>query len=173
MEYWQFSLVMSLLLIGALAAHSIRLRLVLGGPKLRITTGKQRTILVVTGLVAIFYLIPVIITSIDLSRGGPEPFMEFYRYQLFRAIPTAVAGIAGFIAVSMEGQIREEGINYRGMHTWDQILYYQSGDYWVRIVTSKNHWLSGKPKEIVWKLQDSDPLIDVERALRQHGIEKN
>jgi hypothetical protein len=163
---------LALTLVCVLAVISVRTRIILGRPVLNIITPKKRKGLIIAGLAMAIAIISVIFCLRDLLGRAPEWVLDYYREQLYMAIASALGAFGGYVGSWMEGRIHLEGIYYRGIHTWEQMLYYKINAYALTIGLDKIHWRTGQQKEIIWNLEDQDQLLDVARALEKNGIRR-
>ena len=108
--------------------------------------------------------------SFARAPGGDFSWViKFFTPELYWAGESFVVSLCGIAFAAMEGQIREEGIYFGKIYTWDQFHCYSADDCILKISTTKFK-RSGKRKVVKLNLQERDSLIDVVRALEARGI---
>lgn len=107
----------------------------------------------------------------SFAASGPDFswVIKFFTAELYWAGESFVVSLCGIAFAAMEGQIREEGIYFGKIYTWDQFHCYSADDCILKISTTKFK-RSGKRKVVKLNFQERDPLIDVVRALETQGI---
>ena len=108
--------------------------------------------------------------SFARSPGGDFSWViKFFTPELYWAGESFVVSLCGIAFAAMEGQIREEGIYFGKIYTWDQFHCYSADDCILKISMTKFK-RSGKRKVVRLNLGEGDPLLDMVRALAAHGI---
>lgn len=154
-----------------------RIKWELGSLVLRVITPRKKLGLTLSIIAALFSLGGLISLALKVYSFAKAPggdfswVIKYFTPELYWAGESFVVCLCGIAHSVMEGQIREEGIYFGKIYTWDHFNCYSVNDCILKISTSKIK-RSGKRKVVKLNLGERDPLLDMVRALEAHGINK-
>lgn len=147
----------------------IRLKQVLGIMTWRVTSSNAR--LWFTGIASVILILVCIVKALLVPGGETDEWVrEYYRHSLNQHFFLTLSVVSSFLFSLMDRQVREEGVYFGGMYTWEQLQGYQVKGSVIRIWTTKIALFSGKLRVLKFKIPDFEVMHELIKIMEYNGV---